>query len=276
VLSLYGAGRSTGVVLESGDGITHAVPVYEGHAIRHAVQRLELGGQDLTRHTHHILSTKSNSENNNNNNNNNNGEIPRIIPFSSESDLEKIRLLKERIGRVAYDYDALDRDEGGVGVGIGFGNTQVTTTTTTTASHQMTDGSVLTLSDRAGYDCCEPLFQPSMIGREESGIHELVYQAISKCGDDESIQRTMWYTVLLSGGNTMFKGIGDRLHKELRTIQEVEALNKLVRVMCWPDRKHYTWLGGSIVGSLDSRPDLRITREEYNESGHRIVHRKCL
>ncbi|CAK5052886.1 unnamed protein product [Meloidogyne enterolobii] len=77
VLSLYSSGRTTGVVLDSGDGVTHVVPIFEGFAIEHGIQRIDIAGRDVTRYLRLLLRKE--------------GHI-----FSKTSEFEIVREIKEQ------------------------------------------------------------------------------------------------------------------------------------------------------------------------------------
>jgi len=105
---------------------------------------------------------------------------------------------------------------------------------------------------------------------ETAGIHESTYNSIMKC--DIDIRKDLYANIVLSGGTTMYPGIADRMQKEITTLSPATMK---VKVIAPPERKYSVWIGGSILSSLSTFASMWITKEEYDESGPSIVHRKC-
>ena len=82
----------------------------------------------------------------------------------------------------------------------------------------------------------------------------------------------VYANIVLSGGTTMFPGIGERMTKELTALA---PSTMKIKVVAPPERKYSVWIGGSILSSLSTFQSMWISKAEYDESGPAIVHRKC-
>src|SRR2546429_9936419 len=116
----------------------------------------------------------------------------------------------------------------------------------------------------------EALFQPSFLGMESCGIHETTYNSIMKC--DVDIRKDLYANTVLSGGTTMYPGIADRMQKEITALA---PSTMKIKIIAPPERKYSVWIGGSILASLSTFQQMWISKQEYDESGPSIVHRKC-
>jgi actin-related protein len=241
VLSLYSNGRTTGLVVDSGDGVTHTVPVYEGFSIAHAVAKNYIAGRAITEHLVNLLGADGIAE-----------------QGAKSAWAQIVRTIKEKCCFVSQDYEAdLDKSK---------------SSTELQQSYELPDGQVVNVN-APRFSAPEALFQPGLIkeGDETPGMHELAHKSVKEC--DLDIRNDLTNNVILSGGTTLYEGLPDRLEKELAKL--VPNSNE-VKVIAQKDRYYSVWIGGSTLSSLSTFKSNWITKSEYDESGAEIVHRKCV
>ncbi|MCG3225006.1 MAG: actin family protein [Candidatus Heimdallarchaeota archaeon] len=234
ILSLYASGRTTGIVIDIGDGVTHIVPIYEGFAISHAIYRADIGGRDITDYLKRLLRQRGYS-------------------LTTSAELEIVRDIKERLCYVPLDPEKdLRLAEKVSGM---------------EKSYTLPDGDNLTISSER-FMAPELLFSPGVIGSEEAPLDELIYRMVQNC--DVDLRRDLFSNIVLSGGTTMFPGLKERLHKELT---DLVPETTEVKIIAPPERRYSVWIGGSILSSLKTFKKLWVTKKEYREIGPSAVYR---
>lgn len=265
VLALYASGKTTGVVLDSGDGVTHTVPVYGGFSINSAIQRIDVAGRSVTYDLQRQLRKSG-------------------IVLQSSAELELVRNIKEKLCYIASDakkeekkwlgFDYQRRLRHLTSSTVAQSSTAAPLASTSSANalgtvFRLPDGKDIILGPEL-FRAPEILFSPDLIGSEANGVHQLLADSISRC--DIDLRSALYESIVLSGGSTLTKRLGDRLLNELKTL--VSANTKL-KIFAPPERKYSTWVGGSILGGLSTFKKMWVSSDEWHENPD-IIHVKCM
>jgi len=247
MLVLYAQGLLTGVVVDSGDGVTHIVPVWEGICPPTLIKRLNVAGRFITRYLIKLLQVRG-------------------YAFNRSADFETVRQIKEKFCYVGHDLEVESR--------------LALETTVLMQEYTLPDGRVIKLG-RERYEASEVLFKPSLIDVEGPGIHELLFGMIQEA--DVDLRSSFYKHIVLSGGSTMYPGLPSRLEKEMRRMYldtvlkgNKERLAKFkLRIEDPPRRKHMVFLGGSVLADImKDRAEFWISQKEWKEEGANIIGKK--
>ena len=230
VLSLYSVGRTTGLVVDSGHMSSQIVPIHRGQVVTPAVASLEIGGSHLTGYLMKLLSESGYS-------------------LCGGSETEVINDIKEELC-----YVSVAREE---------------SRTEVRRMYQLPDGQEIKLTSEC-FRCPEPIFQPSLIGLEES-LPMIIDRTINKC--DQDLRKYLSTNIVLVGGSTLFPGMSDRLCAELSLLFQGRIP---IRVTAPPERRYSSWIGGSALASMDGFEKICLSKECYDEYGPQIVYRTFL
>lgn len=246
VLTLYAQGLLTGVVVDSGDGVTHICPVYDGFALPHLTRRLDIAGRDITRYLIKLL-------------------LLRGYAFNHSADFETVRIMKEKLCYVGYDVEQEQK--------------LALETTVLVETYTLPDGRVIKVGGER-FEAPEALFQPHLINVDGVGVAELLFNTIQAA--DMDLRSDFYKHIVLSGGSTMYPGLPSRLEREIKQLYlervlkgDTTKLGKFkIRIEDPPRRKHMVFLGGAVLADImKDKENFWITRADYQEEGLRVLNR---
>ncbi|XP_004711106.1 actin-like protein 7A [Echinops telfairi] len=178
-LSMYSYGRTSGLVVEVGHGVSYVVPIYEGYPLPSITGRLDYAGSDLTTYLMSLM--------------NHSGK------YFTEDQMYIMEDIKKKCCFVALD--PLTEKK--------------VPPPEHTIQYTLPDGHEITLGQER-FLCSEMFFKPSLIKSMQLGLHTQTVSCLNKC--DVALKRDLMGNILLCGGSTMLRGFPNRLQKELSSM----------------------------------------------------------
>jgi centractin len=239
LLSLFSTSATSGTVLESGEGVTQSCVVYEGYSIPSSYERFNYGGGDVNDYLKLLLKNKG-------------------YHFYNSTEIQLINDIKENLCYLEINKRNMNDNKQSYNI--------------KSTPYYLPDGSNISIGEER-IIAPEMLFYPEYIGREYLGFADMIMSSINKI--DIDLKKNSYENIWLSGGNTAFKELKEKLVDELKN-----KLDKGIGINVYENEKikpqHRCWVGGNIISILEIFKKMWVTRNDWNEKGSEIVHIKTI
>ena len=238
ILSLFSTSVTTGIILESGEGVSQSCVVFEGYSIPFSYERYNYGGRDVSDYLKNMLKRRG-------------------YNFYNSTEIKLVNDIKEKMcyletnKRAELPKKVLNKK---------------------LIQYYLPDGNNITIDDEITL-APEILFNPEYIGKEYLSFTQMIINSINKI--DIELRKKAYESIWLSGGNTAFKDLNHKLNDELRNIFGKNfAINILENEKINP--QYRCWVGGNIISTLEIFKKMWVTRGDWNENGNEIIHIKTI
>ncbi|XP_072911016.1 actin-related protein 3B isoform X5 [Hemitrygon akajei] len=244
----------TGLVIDSGDGVTHCIPVAEGYVIGSCIKHIPVAGRDITFFIQQLLRERE-------------------IGIPPEQSLETAKTIKERYCYICPDivkeFTKYDSDPGKwIKPYVGINSVSKRQFAVDVGYERFLGPEIFFHPEFANPDFMQP-------------ISDVVDEVIQNCPID--VRRPLYKNIVLSGGSTMFRDFGRRLQRDLKRV--VDARLKIseqlsagrikpkpieVQAVTHHMQRYAVWFGGSMLASTPEFYQVCHTKKDYEEFGPSI------
>ena len=240
ILSLFSTSATSGLILESGEGVTQSCVVFEGYNIPSSFERYNYGGRDVTDYLKNMLKKRG-------------------YNFYNSSELKLVNDIKENMCYLETN----KRNE--------YINAKKTLNKKLTP-YYLPDGSNIFIGDEIIL-APEILFNPEYVGKEYLSFPDMIITSINNI--DIQLRKKSFESILLSGGNTAIKELNEKLTDELKNrLGKNFPINIIENEKIKPQNR--CWVGGNIISTLEIFKKMWVTKSDWNENGSEIMHIKTI
>jgi actin-related protein 2 len=238
ILSLVAQGLNSGIVLDSGDGVSHCVSVCDSRVLSSSIKRIDIAGYDITKYLATLM-------------------LKRGYQLFTSFDIDQAREIKDNCCYISKE----PREEIAL-----YQNT-----TACNMNYKLPDGNWVTIGPER-FQAAEVLFYPGLLGKDEMGLPDMLYESLKESSED--YKQILSKSIILSGGTTMLPGFSQRLVKVLREKHRESNSNLHCKIIDPLNRKILVFLGAAIVSLLlENYPEQWISKADWAEEGIRAVYK---